>query len=54
MADELEIFTTAASTDVFFYLSAVFALCYAAWVIWVIGQKPALQAQPVSLVRRAL
>ena len=54
MMDELEIFTAAASTDTFFYLSAVFALAYAAWAVWLVGQAPTQRALQASIIRRAL
>jgi len=53
MTNELEIFTAAASIDTFIYLSAVFALGYAAFALWLIGTAPPQQKLPASLVRRA-
>jgi hypothetical protein len=54
MMNELEVFTTAASTDTFFYLSAVFALAYAACAVWLVGQAPTQQAPQAPIIRRAL
>ncbi|MGH6727751.1 MAG: hypothetical protein ACREB8_14595 [Pseudolabrys sp.] len=53
MMNELEIFTEVASTQIFVYLSLVFALAYAAWAVWLVG-RPATPRMPASIVRRAL
>ena len=54
MMNELEIFTEAASSDTFVYLSLVCALAYTAWTVWLIGQAPTQRALQVSIIRRAL
>jgi hypothetical protein len=54
MMNELELFTEAASSNTFVYLSVVFALAYAAWTVWLIGQAPTQRALQASMIRRAL
>jgi hypothetical protein len=54
MMNELEVFTEVASSDAFVYLSLVFALAYAACVVWLVGQAPTQRALQASIIRRAL
>ena len=54
MMNELQIFAYAASADTFIYLSAIFALAYAACAVWLVGQAPTQRALSPSIVRRAL
>jgi hypothetical protein len=54
MMNELQVFTEAAATDTFVYLSAVFALAYAAWAVWLAGRTPTQRVLPPSIIRRAL
>jgi hypothetical protein len=54
MMNELQIFAYATSADTFIYLSAIFALAYAAWAVWLVGRAPSQQALQTSIVRRAL
>jgi hypothetical protein len=54
MMNELQIFAYAASGDTFIYMSATFALAYAAWAVWLVGQTPTQRALSPSIVRRAL
>ena len=54
MMNELQVFTEAASSDTFVYLSLVFALAYAAWAVWLVGRAPSQQVLQASIVRRAL
>jgi hypothetical protein len=53
MTNELDIFTGAASTETFMVLSAIFALAYAAWALWIVGQTSE-QTRPASPIRGAL
>jgi len=54
MMNELEVFTAAASSDMFVYLSLICALAFAAGVVWLAGRTPARPALPASIFRRAL
>jgi hypothetical protein len=54
MMNELQVFTEAASSDTFVYLSLVCALAFAAVVVGLAGQAPAQPALQASIVRRAL
>jgi hypothetical protein len=54
MMNELEVFTEVAASDTFLYLSAVFALAYAAWAVWLFGRAPAQRSLPASIIRRTL
>lgn len=54
MMNELEIFTEAASSDTFVYLSVVFALAYAALAVGLVGRTPTQRVLPASIIRRAL
>ena len=54
MMNELEIFMQAASSDTFVYLSVIFALVYAAYAVWLVGQPPTQRALQASMIRRAL
>jgi len=54
MMNELQVFAEAASTDTFFYLSAAFALAYAAWVVWLVGRAPSPRELQASIIRCAL
>jgi hypothetical protein len=53
MTNELEIFAAVASTQTFIVLSAIFALSYTAWALWITGYASTSQVLPASLIRRA-
>jgi hypothetical protein len=54
MMNELEVFTAAASSDTFVYLSLICVLAFAAGVVWLVGRAPSQQVLQASIVRRAL
>ena len=54
MMNELEVFTAAASSDTFVYLSLICVLAFAAVVVGLVGQAPRQRALQASIVRRAL